>query len=111
MPTWSLTNVKHNEANGEENRDGSNENLSLELRRRRAGTDDPAVLGLRSRQVRNFATLLMLSHGVPMILIGRRGRPHAARQQQRLLPGQRDQLVRLDADRTQRRAAALLPVC
>jgi glycogen operon protein len=61
--------VKHNEANGEENRDGLNENLSWNCGVE-GPTDDPAILSLRSRQVRNFATLLLLSHGVPMILSG-----------------------------------------
>jgi isoamylase len=61
--------VKHNEANGENSRDGSNENLSWNCGVEGLA-DDPAVLSLRSRQVRNFATLLMLSHGVPMLLAG-----------------------------------------
>jgi len=61
--------TKHNEANGEENRDGFDENLSWNCGVE-GPTDDPAVLSLRSRQVRNFATLLLLSHGVPMILSG-----------------------------------------
>ncbi len=61
--------VKHNEANGEKNRDGLNENLSWNCGVE-GPTDDPAVLSLRSRQERNFATLLMLSHGVPMFRSG-----------------------------------------
>ena len=60
---------KHNEANGESNRDGLNENLSWNCGVE-GPTDDPAVLALRARQVRNFATLLMLSHGVPMLRAG-----------------------------------------
>jgi glycogen operon protein len=60
---------KHNEANGEDNRDGLNENLSWNCGVE-GPADDPAILSLRSRQVRNFATLLMLSHGVPMLRAG-----------------------------------------
>ncbi|HEV8174597.1 MAG TPA: glycogen debranching protein GlgX, partial [Actinoplanes sp.] len=59
-------NDKHNEANGEENRDGESHNRSwncgVEGR-----TDDPAVLALRARQRRNFLATLILSQGVPMI--------------------------------------------
>jgi glycogen operon protein len=61
--------VKHNEANGEAGRDGTNENTAWNCGVE-GPTDDPAVLSLRARQVRNFATLLMLSHGVPMLLSG-----------------------------------------
>ncbi|HEX8628901.1 MAG TPA: glycogen debranching protein GlgX [Catenuloplanes sp.] len=60
---------KHNEANGEDNRDGSDDNLSWNCGAEGA-TDDPAVLVLRARQTRNLATLLMLSRGVPMMLAG-----------------------------------------
>ena len=49
----------------------------------------------RVQQRRNFLATLLLSQGVPMICRRRRDGPHAARQQQRLLPGQRDQLARL----------------
>ena len=58
---------------------------------------------LRARQRRNLMTTMMLSVGVPMIERRRRGRANAARKQQRLLPGQRDQL---DAVGSRRRAAA-----
>jgi glycogen operon protein len=62
-------NGKHNEANGEGNRDGVNDNLSWN-----GGvegeTDDPAVEALRERQIRNFAVILLVSQGVPMILAG-----------------------------------------
>jgi glycogen operon protein len=61
--------TKHNEANGEDNRDGSNDNLSWNSGAEGA-SDDPAVDALRWRQVRNFAVLLMVSQGVPMILAG-----------------------------------------
>ncbi|WP_433062115.1 glycogen debranching protein GlgX [Dactylosporangium sp. CS-033363] len=60
---------KHNEANGEGNRDGNDDNLSWNCGAE-GPTDDPAVLALRERQMKNLATLLMLSRGVPMVLGG-----------------------------------------
>lgn len=60
---------KHNDANGEGNRDGVDDNMSWNCGVEGA-TDDPAVEALRERQVRNFATLLMLSQGVPMFVMG-----------------------------------------
>ena len=63
----------------------------------RAPATIPPIEALRSRQVKNFLATLLLSPGRPMLVDGRRGPPHPARQQQRLLPGQRDQLARLDA--------------
>jgi glycogen operon protein len=62
-------NGKHNEVNGEENRDGSNDNLSWNCGVE-GETDNPGVLALRRRQARNFMAILMLSRGVPMILAG-----------------------------------------
>ncbi len=62
-------NGKHNEANGEENRDGSNDNLSWNCGAE-GPTDDPAIKKLRERQKRNFLTTLLLSQGVPMLLAG-----------------------------------------
>ena len=59
-------NDKHNEANGEDNRDGENHNLSWNCGVE-GPTDDPAILELRARQQRNFLATLLLSHGVPMI--------------------------------------------
>ncbi len=59
------------------------------------------------RQIKNLLASLLLSQGVPMIVAGDEVPPHAARQQQRLLPGQRDQLVRLAAGREERRDAAV----
>jgi glycogen operon protein len=60
---------KHNEANGEQNRDGESNNLS-----RNYGvegeTDNAAILATRARQVRNFLATLVLSQGVPMISAG-----------------------------------------
>mgnify|MGYP005846926681 CR=1 FL=1 len=62
-------NDKHNEANGEENRDGEGHNRSWNCGAE-GETDDPKVLQLRNRQRRNFLVTLMLSQGVPMILSG-----------------------------------------
>ena len=62
-------NGKHNDANGEDNRDGSNDNLSWNCGVE-GETDDPAVLALRRRQAKNFLAILMLSRGVPMLLAG-----------------------------------------
>jgi glycogen operon protein len=62
-------NDKHNEANGEENRDGESHNRSWNCGAE-GPTDDPGVNGLRARQVRNFLATLMLSQGVPMLLGG-----------------------------------------
>ena len=53
-------NRKHNEANGEENRDGSNDNLSWNCGVE-GPTDDPAVEALRNRQVKNFLALTLLA--------------------------------------------------
>ncbi len=62
-------NDKHNEANGEGNRDGSNDNDSWNCGVE-GDTDDPGVLSLRFRQMRNMLNILMTSRGVPMILQG-----------------------------------------
>src|SRR5581483_1857202 len=62
-------NGKHNEANGENNQDGSNDNLSWNCGAE-GPTDDPAIRALRERQKRNFFATLLLSQGVPMILAG-----------------------------------------
>jgi glycogen operon protein len=62
-------NEKHNEANGEENHDGNDDNMSWNCGWE-GPTDDPAVRALRERQIRNFAALLMLSRGVPMLVAG-----------------------------------------
>ncbi|KAK9792712.1 hypothetical protein WJX73_009712 [Symbiochloris irregularis] len=62
-------NKKHNDANGEGNRDGESNNLTWNC-----GAEGPTskgkVLRLRARQVRNLACALLLAHGVPMILMG-----------------------------------------
>ena len=97
-------NEKHNEANLEGNRDGDNHNRSWN-HGVEGETDDPAIIELRDRQMRNFLATLFLSQGVPMLLGGRRVRADAARQQQRLLPGQRALLARLGARRAPAAAA------
>jgi|SRR4051812_4641981 len=60
---------KHNDANGEENRDGTNDNESSNCGAE-GPTDDAAVNALRAQQQRNFFATLLLSQGVPMILAG-----------------------------------------
>jgi isoamylase len=62
-------NHKHNEANGEENRDGANDNRSWNCGVE-GPTDDPAIEELRNGQVKNYLTVTLLSLGVPMILMG-----------------------------------------
>ena len=62
-------NVKHNEANGEDSRDGANDNRSWNCGVE-GPTDDPAIERLRNRQVKNFLTVTMLSLGLPMIMMG-----------------------------------------
>jgi isoamylase len=62
-------NDKHNEANGEENRDGENHNRSWNCGEE-GPTDNPQLLELRARQQRNFLATLMLSQGVPMLVGG-----------------------------------------
>jgi isoamylase len=62
-------NEKHNDANGEDNRDGHNDNLSWNCGAE-GETDNPEVLALRERQKRNFLATLFLSQGVPMLLSG-----------------------------------------
>lgn len=62
-------NQKHNEANGEENRDGTDDNLSWNCGVE-GPTDDPQILELRERQMRNMLATLLLSQGVPMLCGG-----------------------------------------
>ena len=62
-------NDKHNEANHEDNRDGTDDNRSWN-HGAEGPTDDPAINELRRRQQRNFLTTLMLSQGTPMLLGG-----------------------------------------
>lgn len=62
-------NQKHNEANGENNRDGAADNLSWNCGAE-GPSDDPAVEALRNRQCKNFLALLLLAVGSPMLLAG-----------------------------------------
>jgi isoamylase len=62
-------NGKHNEANGEGNRDGCDNNFSWNCGTE-GDTDDSGVLTLRRRQAKNLMSILLLSQGVPMILAG-----------------------------------------
>src|SRR5262249_39010423 len=62
-------NHKHNEANGEENRDGANDNRSWNCGVE-GPTHDPEIERLRNRQVKNFMTTTLLSLGLPMFLMG-----------------------------------------
>jgi len=62
-------NEKHNEANGEDNRDGESHNRSWNCGVE-GDTEDPQVLRLRRKQLRNFLATLMLSQGVPMLVMG-----------------------------------------
>jgi glycogen operon protein len=67
-------NQKHNQANGEDNRDGNDHNLSWNCGVE-GPTEDPNIRNLRERQKRNFLATLFLSQGVPMLLAGdERGR-------------------------------------
>lgn len=61
--------VKHNEANGEENRDGIDDDLSWNCGVE-GPTDNPDIAGLRNRQVKNFLAVTLLSLGAPMLLMG-----------------------------------------
>ena len=62
-------NDKHNEANGEHNQDGANDNDSWN-HGAEGETEDPDINRLRRRQIKNALTLLLLSQGVPMLLMG-----------------------------------------
>ena len=62
-------NEKHNEANGEDNRDGNDNNLSWNYGVE-GPTDDPDITWLREQQKRNMIATLLLSQGVPMLLAG-----------------------------------------
>ena len=97
---------KHNLANSEDNRDGDNNNYSCNY-----GVEGPTR---RKSIVDASPAAGQELHGLAAVEPGRaddpcrrRSAPHPARQQQRLLPGQRDQLVRLAARRAERRDAPL----
>ncbi len=62
-------NGKHNEANGEDNRDGSNDNDSWNCGWE-GPTEDAGILALRQRQMKNAMAMLLVSQGAPMILMG-----------------------------------------
>jgi glycogen operon protein len=62
-------NSKHNEANGEQNRDGADDNRSWNCGVE-GPTDDPEIERLRNRQVKNFLTVTLLSLGIPMLSMG-----------------------------------------
>ncbi|HEY9888263.1 MAG TPA: glycogen debranching protein GlgX [Candidatus Obscuribacterales bacterium] len=62
-------NRKHNEANGEQNRDGSNANFSWNCGSE-GPTADAAMQALRIRQIKNLLTILLVSQGTPMLLMG-----------------------------------------
>jgi isoamylase len=62
-------NEKHNEANGEENRDGTDYNFSWNCGME-GPSHDPDIYGLRLRQIKNFMTILLVSQGTPMLLMG-----------------------------------------
>ena len=68
---WDLVSydAKHNAANGEDNRDGLNENYSWNCGVE-GPTHDPEILAVRGRQARNLMATLLLSQGVPMLLAG-----------------------------------------
>lgn len=62
-------NGKHNEANGEDNRDGNDNNISWNCGAE-GSNDDPAIMALRARQKRNLLATLLFSQGVPMLVAG-----------------------------------------
>ena len=100
---------KHNEANGENNDDGERNNESMNFGVE-GETDEEAIIEIRERQKRNFLATLLLSQGVPMLLGGDEiGRTQAG-QQQRVRPGQRDQLVPLGPPAPRSAAAGVHPI-
>ncbi len=104
---------KHNEANGEDNRDGTDANFSWNHGVEGA-TTDAAIRGKRDRDVRNLLATLLLSRGHADAGDGRRARAHAAGQQQCLRAGQRAHVGRLErrgqrARRFRRRARRPAP--
>ncbi len=91
-------NDKHNEANGEENRDGESHNRSWNCGAE-GPTDNPGRAGAAPPADAQLSDDAAAVAGRADAARRRRDRPHAAGQQQRLLPGQRDLLVRLGARR------------
>ena len=99
-------NEKHNEANQEDNKDGTNDNYSWNMGAE-GPTDDPEIIQRRERQKRNFlATLLLIARRADDSR-RRRNQPHAERQQQRLLPGQRESPGWIGAGRLQDLASGI----
>ena len=78
-------NEKHNEANGENNQDGGNDNDSWNCGWEGPSTD-PAVNALRRQQIKNALTIMMVSQGVPMILMGDEAGRTKLGNKQHLLP-------------------------
>ena len=99
---------KHNEANLADNKDGTDDNYSTNCGVE-GPSDDPAIERMRTRRVKNLLAITLIAMGVPMIGMGDEARRTQLRQQQPLLPGQRDQLVRLVTDRSIRRHPPLRP--
>ena len=66
---WASYNEKHNDANGEDNKDGNSNNESWNCGVE-GPTDDPEINGLRERQIKNMLATLLLSRGTPMLLAG-----------------------------------------
>ncbi len=103
--TWSATTQKHNEANGEDNRDGHDDNNARWNCGAEGPTDDPKVhrppRAAEAEPDRHAAALAGRADAPRR----RRARPHAAREQQHLLPGQRADVAELGAGR---RAEAFL---
>ena len=93
---------KHNEANKEDNRDGSDDNNSLNCGVE-GPTEDPAILERRRQLRRNQLASLLLAQGLPLILAGDEVGNTPGRQQQRLLPGRRDRLGDVEQSRQRRR--------
>ncbi len=94
--TWSRYERKHNEANGEDNRDGTDDNRSWNCGAE-GETDDPDVTRAAPPPAAQPADHPAAVHRRADAGRRRRDGPHPGRQQQRLLPGQRDQLARLVA--------------
>lgn len=66
---WVSYNEKHNEANQEDNRDGANHNFSWNCGIE-GNTNNPAIKALRLRQMKNLLTIMFMSQGTPMLLMG-----------------------------------------
>jgi glycogen operon protein len=66
---WASYNDKHNEANGENSQDGTSDNRSWNCGAE-GPSDDPEIVALRGRQMRNMLATLLLSQGTPMLLAG-----------------------------------------